>query len=390
MFGSVRKRLTPARVDQVVSVALAAVVALEASSDRQIGVLAIVGGTVVAASVAFRRQWPALAVVAAGCGATIADRAGGSHLTIVPIGFALVYYLLGRNAAERGPRIVDWVILAAPLPGIAFSPGTANPGDILLVDIVSIWVFFMVLPAGLGWVVAKRRRLSDAVRSSVEELAAEQRASEERAASDERTRIARELHDVIAHSVSVMVIQTQVARVVASRDPAAAVAALTEVQQCGRDALFDVRRMVGVLRRDGGDLWGAVTPGVAQLGHLVDRTRAAGLPAHLMIEGDARPLPPFVDLVVFRVVQEALTNTLKHAGPAQVRIVLQFSADGLDVDVADSGQNRRASAASSSSGHGLIGMRERLAVVGGHLDAGFTDAGGFRVHATIPRQPAMG
>ena len=237
-----------------------------------------------ALTVAFRRRRPEVAVVVALVGATIAARSGGNQLLALPLAIALDYYALGQGAGARGGwTLVDGLLVVLPLPGIATDPGTPKSGDILLVDIVSVWTFFIVLPFVVGRVVGARRRLILALQDSAEGLAVEQRENEVRAAANERTRIARELHDVIAHSVSVMVIQTQAARLVAASDRQGAVNALCQVEQCGRDALFDVRRMIGVLRRDDGDVFPAVRPGIAQLDNLVDRTRVAGLPVHLRV-----------------------------------------------------------------------------------------------------------
>jgi signal transduction histidine kinase len=300
----------------------------------------------------------------------------------------LSYYALGQRSVDRGWTAVDGALVAIALPGIAMSPSTAKPGDILILDIASVWAFFVVLPFVVGRVVGARRRLTDAVRANAERLVAEQQESERRAASDERTRIARELHDVIAHSVSVMVIQTQAARVLASSDRERAAAALEQVEACGRDALFDVRRMVGVLRREGGGLLAAVRPGVAQLGDLVERTRFAGLPVVLRVEGEVQSLPPSLDLAVYRLVQEALTNSLKHAGPARARVVLAVSPEFLDIRVVDTGRGA-VRGNSVSAGHGLVGMRERLAVYDGSLEAGELESGGYEVHARIPLTGVM-
>jgi signal transduction histidine kinase len=374
-------------VDGLIAAVFVADVVLVGTTDGRVGMAGIVGGLVATASVTFRRHGPQAAVVVALVGSLLADHSGGAQLLAIPLAIALNYYTLGERVGSRGGRsVVDWALVVLPLPGVATSPGAAKAGDLLVVDIVAVWAFFMVLPWVAGRVVGARRRLVVALRESADRLADEQRQSEAVAAADERARIARELHDVIAHCVSVMVIQTQAARLVAASDRAAAVNALGQVERCGRDALFDVRRMVGVLRRDGGDLFAAVRPGVAQLADLIDRTRVAGLPVVLRVDGTTQPLPPSLDLVVYRVVQEALTNALKHAGTARARVALAFSSDCLDIDVTDTGGgNGRADM--SSSGHGLIGMRERLHVYGGRLEAGPLHAGGYRVHATIPLTP---
>ncbi len=389
MTSKLRHRVTAAQLDKIVALALISSVAVAAATDRSIGVVAVVGGIVAASTVAFRRGHPALAIVVTGIAASIGGTAGGGHLTAEPIAFTLAYYALGQRSVDRGWGVVDGLLVAIALPGIATSPTTAKPGDILILDIASVWAFFVVLPFVVGHVVRARRRLTDAVLANAERLAAEQQESERQAASNERTRIARELHDVIAHSVSVMVIQTQAARVLAPDDPQGAAAVLGQVEACGRDAMFDLRRMVGVLRREGGDLLGAVRPGVAQLANLVERTRLAGLPVVLRIEGAVQPLPPSLDLVVYRLVQEALTNSLKHAGPAQGRVVLAFSPECLDIHVVDTGRGV-CGGNGLSAGHGLVGIRERLALYDGWLEAGALESGGYQMHARIPLTGVMG
>ena len=389
VFSKLRERVTAAQLDKIVALALMGSVAVAAATDPRIGIVAVVAGFVAASTVAVRRGHPALAIVVIGIAASIGSTAGGANLIAEPIAFTLGYYALGQRSVDRGWSVVDGLLIAFALPGIATSPTTTKPGDIAILDIASVWAFFVVLPFIVGRVVQARRRLTDAVRANTDRLAAEQHESERRAASDERTRIARELHDVIAHSVSVMVIQTQAARVLAPGDPQGAAAVLGQVEACGRDALFDVRRMVGVLRREGGDVLAAVRPGVAQLANLVERTRFAGLPVVLRIEGAVQPLPPSLDLVVYRLVQEALTNSLKHAGPARARVVLTFSPECLDIHVVDTGRGVGGNNG-ASAGHGLVGMRERLALYDGWLEAGALDRGGYQVHARIPLTGVVG
>jgi signal transduction histidine kinase len=208
------------------------------------------------------------------------------------------------------------------------------------------------------------------------------RADEARAAVlHERTRIARELHDSIAHGVSVMVVQAEAAEEVIANDPAAAVGALTKIQRSGREALVELRRVVGILREDGDEPSLDPEPGLARLDELVERVRAAGVPVELEVHGQAMPLPPAVDLSAFRIVQEALTNTLKHAGPARASIRVTYG-DTLVVEVRDDG--RGATASTRNGGHGIAGMRERVGLFGGELEAGPADDRGFRVRATLP------
>jgi signal transduction histidine kinase len=177
------------------------------------------------------------------------------------IAFVLDYYMVGRKSAERGWTWVDAALLALPVLGIVLSPNTPEPGDPFVVDVVSVWAFFFVIPFAAGRIVGGRIALTAALKVNTERLAEEQRERAQRVAAAERTRIARELHDVVAHSVSVMVIQAVAARAVAGRDRGAAAEALRSVERCGREALTDLRQMIGVLHRDDIEVLGAAPPG---------------------------------------------------------------------------------------------------------------------------------
>jgi signal transduction histidine kinase len=222
-----------------------------------------------------------------------------------------------------------------------------------------------------------------------ERLEVEREAQAAAAVSDERRRIARELHDVVAHSVSVMVVQSGAARRVLDAEPDHAVAALAEVERSGRQALSELRRLLGLMRD--GDESAAVRepqPTLAGLDDLVERARDAGLPVELRQEGTPFSLPMGCDLAAYRVVQESLTNALKHAGDgARATVLLRWSDDRLDLDISDTGQGLAVAAPDGDGplGQGLLGMRERVALCGGDLQAGPSVRGGFRVHATIPK-----
>ena len=378
------RRLDPGAVDAGVALILAAAVVGTDAAQDHFNVVAVFAGVVVSASVAIRRATPVTAILLAGAGATVMGRSGSGSL-IAPVAFALNYYTLGRRSAERGWSWIDPVVLALPIPAIATAPGTASPGNPLFLDVLSIWAFFIVIPFAAGRAVGGRARLNNALRVNAQRLEHEQRERARQAVAQERTRIARELHDVVAHGVSVMVIQTAAARRVAGRDPAAAAAALGAVESCGREALIDMRRMIGVLHRGDIELLGGATPGVAQLGKLAQRACASGMTVTVSVEGQPRPLSAALDLVVFRVVQEALTNAIKHAGPAQARVRVSFTADMIELEIADTGHGpEQARSAADAVGHGLIGMQERLTLYGGQLQTGRRRGGGFQVVARIP------
>jgi signal transduction histidine kinase len=202
------------------------------------------------------------------------------------------------------------------------------------------------------------------------------------AVADERARIARELHDIVAHCVSVMVVQAGASEDLLDRDPESARKPLRAVQETGRQAVAELGRMLGLLRgRDAGGLDLAPQPGTAQLPQLADRMGALGLPVQLTVSGDPRPLSPGVDLTAFRIVQEALTNALKHGGPgATAHVEVRYRPHTLEVEIADDGR----AGSTNGAGHGLIGMTERAAIYGGAIEAGARAEGGFRVHITLP------
>ncbi|HEX4787200.1 MAG TPA: histidine kinase [Actinospica sp.] len=205
-----------------------------------------------------------------------------------------------------------------------------------------------------------------------------------RAVEDERSRIARELHDIVTHNVSVMVVMAGAARKVLDRSPAQATDALLEVEAAGRAAMGELRQVMGLLTesvRDQHTL--APQPGLDQIGVLVDRIRATGVPIHYRVTGAQRALGPGIDLTAYRVVQEALTNTVKHAAGAGVRISVEYKPVQLVLDIADSGGGPGQSAA-SGNGRGLIGLRERVALHGGTAEAGPQAGGGYRVRVQIP------
>lgn len=198
---------------------------------------------------------------------------------------------------------------------------------------------------------------------------------------EERARIARELHDAIAHNVSMMVVQAGAERRVLDEEQSSTREVLATVEEIGRGALTEMRRLVGMLRTDG-DTPLAPQPGLRDIPRLVEQVREAGLPVDLAIEGDARELPVGLELSAYRIVQEALTNALKHAGDASASVHVRYGADSLELEVVDDGTG--AASRLDSGGHGLVGMRERVALYGGRFEAGRRPAGGFTVRVLLP------
>ena len=212
------------------------------------------------------------------------------------------------------------------------------------------------------------------------ELDREERA--EAAVASERARIARELHDIIAHNVSVMVVQAGAADEMLERNkPDQARAPVRTIEETGRMALSDMRRMLGMLRDVDGRPTLNPQPGIANLQLLLTKVRESGLPVELEVEGEPKPLPPGIDLSAFRIIQEALTNALKHAGEAHAHVLVRFTAEALELEVDDDGTSADSGL---DGGNGLVGMRERVALFGGELEAGHRVEGGFRVWARLP------
>jgi signal transduction histidine kinase len=252
------------------------------------------------------------------------------------------------------------------------------------------------LSFGVAWLIGDNIRVRRAYTRQLEQRAAELEIErEEKAAlavSQERARIARELHDVVAHHVSVMVVQASGARRVLEKNPTAAADALEAVEESGRTALSEMRRMLEVLRTDEAGV--GPQPGLDELDRLVGQVRDAGLPVTLAVEGQPRELPGAMDLAAYRIVQEALTNTVKHAGQASARVLVRYEPESLLLDVSDDGRGAAAplleggdQGGGQGGGQGLIGMRERVALYGGSLEAGPIFPGGYRVRAKFPLEP---
>jgi signal transduction histidine kinase len=320
-----------------------------------------------------RRRWP-LAVVAA----TAAVLAVRLHFALDPssatFSLAAAFWAVAAFGGRR-TRVVGGAVAAAfAVLGLLGERGLFFPAA----------VFVVALPAQAGL----RRR--SAHLAELEARAASLEAARRQAvatADDERGRIARELHDVVAHHVSVMVVQADAAQCVLESEPGQADAALTSIAGVGREALTELRRLLGVLRAerpDGGDPSRAPRPGLRRLDDLVAQVRAAGLRVELVTSGRPRPLPAGIDLSAYRIVQEALTNALKHAGRASVRVAVRYGDDQLEVEVSDDGAGVAAPATDQAPRYGLVGMRERVAVFGGDLAAGPRAEGGFAVRVRLP------
>ena len=256
-------------------------------------------------------------------------------------------------------------------------------------DIVFPVAFFCIAPWLVGRTLRNHTALARELAEKAERAAHARAEDERRAIAAERSRIARELHDVLAHSLSVMVVQSGAARRIVERDPERAAAAAELVRDTGREALAELRHLFGPVRRGEGEALSG-PPSIRRIDDLVGRARAAGLAVRLSVEGEPVELPTGVDLTAYRVVQEALTNTLKHAGKAHATVRIAYEPNEVVLAVEDDGGERGAAAALvEGGGYGLLGMRERVAVYGGVLQAGPQDGAGYAVRVRLPTRPLV-
>lgn len=329
---------------------------------------------------AFRRRRPDAVMAVIGTSGIIAPMLGTAMPNGAVLGILVALYSVAAYASEKD-AIISGVITLGVLLYVAF-----RYWDLIgITGAAANYLIFGTVWA-IGWAARNRRLLLEelAARAALAERTQEQAAH--RAVADERVRIARELHDLVAHSVSVMVVQAGAARRQLDRDPAATRGALAAVETTGRSALEELRRLVGVLREETSEEAGlAPQPTLKALGLLVDRLREAGVPVTLRVEGELADLPSGADVSAYRVVQEALTNVLKHAGATtRVAVVVRRDTDAVTVEVSDDGRGLSADHDTAGAGQGLVGMRERVALYGGGLEAGPRREGGYAVRATFP------
>ena len=296
--------------------------------------------------------------------------------------FALLLFPYASGAHERGVR--GWLIVPIALATVVIVD--AAIGKLTFPDVVFPGVMGLA-----SWIAGRtaRRRMELAVELHEAAVRAEEERDAEarRAVSAERRRIAREMHDIVAHSISVMVVQAGGARRIMDTDPERAAAAGAEIEHTGRAALLEMRRLLGAFRDAAAGAQRAPAPSVEELGALVERARSAGLPVQLTVEGEPRALPPGIGVAAYRVVQEALTNALEHATGSATDVRVRWNDDSLELVVADRGPGPVPGRAREGRGHGLIGMRERVSLYGGELRTGRRRGGGFEVHARLPLEP---
>jgi signal transduction histidine kinase len=325
----------------------------------------------------FRRRWPLAVLLNTLVWATVTsvawdlfDDAAVGMGNLLVASYAVAAYCELRKAAIGGAIILAWGAAAMLFDDVPL-------GDYLFVAVIlgGVWA--------AGRTVRSRRQLAVALADKNVLLEHEQEARAKQAVAEERTRIARELHDVVAHNVSVMVVQAGAERRSLGDERPETREALETIEQTGRQALTEMRRLLGMLRKDDDELALAPQPRMEHLELLVSQVREAGMPVELEVEGEPEPLPAGVDLSAYRIVQEALTNALKHAGPARALVRVRYGRDELELEIVDDGPGLGAEA-TNGGGHGLIGMRERVSMFGGDLAAGARSGGGYSVHARLP------
>jgi signal transduction histidine kinase len=373
--------------DVLLAVGLAAVAVVEISAadtlttrERLASVPLALAGTL---ALSWRRRAPVVvlgAVVGSGFLGSLVVPTSGEDPIAMGIALVVAVYSVGAHAAGLWAAAGVGAALALVFVAVATDPDEATLGA----------YFFFLLVVGGPWLAGRairHRRLSE--RALEDRAVAAEREREERAraaVAEERARIARELHDVVAHAISVIVLQARGGRRSLAREPDEAREAFDSIETTGEQALTEMRRLLGLLRRGDEELALAPQPSLQSLAALAAQVSEAGLPVEVTIEGDQRELPPGVDVSAFRIVQEALTNALKHAGPATAHVLVRYGEDELELEILDTGPGAEAV---DGGGHGLVGMRERAALYGGEVVAGRRTGGGFAVRVRLPLYSAQ-
>ena len=332
---------------------------------------------VMTGALVWRRKRPLLvaAVVLAGAGTLLLAVPAPKQADAVAFSVLFASYSTGAHLDLR--RSLVGLVLTTG--AIATVTALNTPTDIFFPC-----VFFGAVPWAVGRVIRNQTALARELTEKAEREQIARDEEEARATVAERARVARELHDVLAHNLSVMVIQASAARRVADPDRATAVQAAELISRTGREALSELRYVFGAVRRHDGDVLGA-SPGLANVEQLASRAHRAGLPVDLRVEGEPLQLSPGADMAAYRVVQEALTNILKHAHGSRASVLVRYGHGEVEVEVTDDGSGAATNgSAQAGGGHGLIGMHERVALYGGQLQVGQRREGGFAVHAQLP------
>jgi signal transduction histidine kinase len=325
----------------------------------------------------FRRSWPFYAPVASGVVYALASFEDGRFVPhgLIAALVAITDFVCLGLVRDRTQAIAGLGFGVGVVAIVAHNDPQGGAGNFVFSSI------FFAIAWGIGFAIS--RKYWEAEEAKERAVRAEQERVERArlAVADERTRIARELHDVVGHSVSVMTVQASAARRLLKPHQEKEREALLVVEQTGREALAEMRKMVGVLRRPEEAPALAPQPSLEHLDKLIEHTRDRGLPVALRVEGEPEPLPAGIDLTAYRLVQEGLTNAIKHARAEHAEVVVRYGEGHVELTVTDDGDG---AGEGGSSGHGLVGMRERVSVYGGELEAGPRTGGGFRLRARLP------
>jgi len=380
----------PRNIDRALAIAGIAGALANASAEphRDLNALAVVALMVLMGSVAFRRDRPIAATLTAISALAVFQAVSlyNGDGTFEAAAICFNFYLLGQRTRSV-PRLrwvaaclVSWLIAAVL---ITYDPGQGSVGGL-----AGTFALFGPVPFVCGFLLAIKGEANEVLARTAAHVDSEQWARSRQAAARERARMARELHDVIAHCVSVMVVQTGGARAVAASDPEAARKAMQAVGSAGREALGDLRRLVGTIRRDVlADGQPGTDRALPEVSVLIERARAAGVPVDFDATGAFPQVPPGVASAAYRLVQEGLTNVIKHARSSPTKVSLVSDRHFLTVSVSDAGDGVVLASAFSGSGHGLAGMSERVAELGGTFASGPRRGGGFQVRARLPLAP---
>lgn len=330
-------------------------------------------------ALALRRRLPLVAVFLTGAGffgLIRAEPSWNQYSVVFGAVLLIALYSLGAYA----PGYIVWLGALIVLFGVVLL--LLNDVDIREPGIVVVGTAIIGGPWAIGLAVRLQREYELSLAEENRALKSELEERSRLAVAEERARIARELHDVVSHAISVTVLQARGGRKMLGVDDTEVLHALDAIEHTNAQALSDMRRLLFLLRETDDDPGAGPQPSLAHMDSLIEKARASGLPVQLEITGTAGAAPPGVDLSAYRIIQESLTNVLRHGGTsATARVIVAYGADEVEVTVADTGKGV---AGSGGRGHGLIGIRERVAVVGGHVEAGPAESGGFVVNAHLP------
>ena len=356
------------------------------SDDRPLDVLGVLLSMIPAGLVLVRRTRPMFALGIAtvlSMAYWVIDYPGSGALwALMVLLYSTALYASERRRSAQALPIVMMTVLSVLIAGL-LAPGEEEVSvAVILTTLATLQIAWL-----LGDTMRNRRLRILQLEAEMADAEAERARTTDAAVTEERNRIARELHDVVAHAMSVMIVQAEGARRLVGKDDEAVAEALRAIESTGRTNLNDIRGIVGVLRVDGTPY--APTPNLSSIDELIDQCRDAGLDVSITVEGTERPLPAMIELSCYRVVQESLTNVRKHGGPhATASVTLSYADDSISLHIADTGHGAGANRP-ETPGHGLLGMRERVEAFGGTISSGPRTGGGYVITATLPIAATM-